>query len=81
LPRHTPGHRGALTTYFFFDAVFFFGVASSAASGVAAIAIAVGVVGSVVGLMLSYYADVASGATIILTLGAIFGLVLALKKR
>jgi zinc transport system permease protein len=48
---------------------------------VAAIAIAVGVVGSVVGLMLSYYADVASGATIILTLGTIFGLVLALKKR
>jgi zinc transport system permease protein len=48
---------------------------------VAAIAIAVGVLGSVVGLMLSYYADVASGATIILTLGTMFGVVLALKKK
>lgn len=48
---------------------------------VAAIAITVGVVGSVVGLLLSYHADVASGATIILTLGTIFGVVLALKRK
>lgn len=48
---------------------------------VAVIAIAIGVVGSVVGLLLSYHADVASGATIILTLGAIFGLVLAMKRK
>ena len=48
---------------------------------VAVLAIAIGVIGSVVGLMLSYYADVASGATIILTLGTIFGLVLALKRK
>jgi len=31
--------------------------------------------------LLSYHADVASGATIILTLGAIFGLVLAVKRK
>jgi zinc transport system permease protein len=48
---------------------------------VAWIAIAMGVLGSVVGLLLSYHANVASGATIILTLGAIFGVVLLTKRK
>ncbi|MDC3956163.1 metal ABC transporter permease [Polyangium jinanense] len=48
---------------------------------VALLAIAIGVIGSSIGLMLSYHADVASGATIILTLGAVFGLSLLFRKK
>ncbi len=48
---------------------------------VAWIAIAIGVLGSVLGLVLSARVNVASGATIILTLGAIFGVVLLTTKR
>jgi zinc transport system permease protein len=48
---------------------------------VAALAIVMGVLGSVIGLALSAKANVASGATIILTLGSIFGVVLALKRK
>jgi zinc transport system permease protein len=48
---------------------------------VALLAIAIGTIGSSIGLILSYHANVASGATIILTLGALFGLSLLFKKR
>lgn len=50
-------------------------------SGVAVWALAIGIGASVVGLILSYHLDVASGATIILTLGTLFGAVLLLKRR
>ncbi len=48
---------------------------------VAILAVIIGVLGSVIGLALSAKANVASGATIILTLGAMFGATLALKRR
>jgi zinc transport system permease protein len=48
---------------------------------VALLAITIGVVGSSIGLVLSYHANVASGATIILTLGAMFGLALLFRKK
>ena len=48
---------------------------------VALYAVAIGVGGAALGLLLSYHLNVASGATIILTLGAGFGLALALRKR
>lgn len=50
-------------------------------SGVALYALGFGVTASVVGLIASYHLNVASGATIILTLGALFGVVLLLKRR
>ncbi|MFT3712180.1 MAG: metal ABC transporter permease [Archangium sp.] len=50
-------------------------------SGVAAWALIIGVVTSVIGLIASYHLNVASGATIILTLGAVFGAVLLIKRR
>jgi zinc transport system permease protein len=48
---------------------------------VALIALALGVVGSQIGLFLSYHLNVASGATIILTLGALFGAAWPLRRR
>jgi zinc transport system permease protein len=48
---------------------------------VALAAVVIGVVGAAVGLVLSYYANVASGATIILTLGAVFAVTLLAKQR
>lgn len=48
--------------------------------GVAALAVGLGVVGSGVGLLASYHLNVASGATIILTLGAGFFLALAVRR-
>lgn len=48
---------------------------------VALFAVAIGMGGAALGLLLSYHLNVASGATIILTLGAGFGLALALKRR
>ena len=48
---------------------------------VALASITIGVVGSAIGLLLSYHANVASGATIILTLGAVFALIMAVRKR
>jgi zinc transport system permease protein len=50
-------------------------------SSVALISVALGAGGSALGLVLSYNLNVASGATIILTLGAGFGLALALASR
>jgi zinc transport system permease protein len=44
-------------------------------------AVSIGVGGAALGLLLSYHLNVASGATIILTLGAGFGLALARRKR
>jgi zinc transport system permease protein len=50
-------------------------------SGVAAWAFGIGVGAASLGLFLSYHLNVASGATIILTLGVIFTAVLLLKRR
>ena len=44
-------------------------------------AVALGMGGAIVGLMVSYHLNVASGATIILTLASAFGLALALRRR
>ena len=44
-------------------------------------AVGLGMGGAVVGLMVSYHLNVASGATIILTLATAFGLALALRRR
>ncbi|MCY4538062.1 MAG: metal ABC transporter permease [Chloroflexi bacterium] len=44
------------------------------------IAILIGIVGGVVGFYASYYLDIPSGACIVLTLSALFGLVYALKS-
>jgi ABC-type Mn2+/Zn2+ transport system permease subunit len=46
-----------------------------------ALAVTLGVAGATGGLLLSYHLDVASGATIILLLGAIFGGALLLRRR
>jgi zinc transport system permease protein len=48
-------------------------------AGVGAWALGIGVIGAAVGLVLSYHLNVASGATIILTLGAGFGIALAFR--
>ncbi len=45
------------------------------------IAVSIGVGGAALGLLLSYHLNVASGATIILTLGTIFCLALALRRK
>jgi zinc transport system permease protein len=50
-------------------------------ASVAISAVAIGVIGAGVGLNLSYHANVASGATIILTLGAIFLGVLLVRRK
>jgi zinc transport system permease protein len=50
-------------------------------SQVAAIAIVIGTVGAALGLMLSYHLNVASGATIILTLGGGFGIALFFRRK
>jgi zinc transport system permease protein len=50
-------------------------------SSVAVIAVVLGAVGSAVGLLASYHLNVASGATIILTLGLMFALGLAFGPR
>ncbi len=49
--------------------------------GVAFFAIMIGVLGAAIGLILSYHANVASGATIILSLGAIFLITVLLRRR
>ncbi len=41
----------------------------------------IGILGSAIGLVASYHLNVASGATIILTLGAVFFTALALRRR
>jgi zinc transport system permease protein len=46
----------------------------------AGLAVAIGVLGSALGLVASYHLNVASGATIILTLGAAFFVVLAFRR-
>lgn len=50
-------------------------------ASIAAIALGLGTCGAALGLLLSYHLNVASGATIILTLGAVFALSLALRRR
>jgi zinc transport system permease protein len=50
-------------------------------TNVALWAIAIGAIGAAIGLVLSYHANVASGATIILTLGAIFLATLLIRRR
>ncbi len=50
-------------------------------ASIAAIALVLGTCGAAFGLLLSYHLNVASGATIILTLGAVFALSLALRRR
>lgn len=49
--------------------------------GVAAIALVLGVGGAALGLLLSYHLNVASGATIILTMGAGFAITLLVRRR
>ena len=48
---------------------------------VALLAVSIGVGGAGLGLVLSYHLNVASGATIILTLGALFCLALAVRRK
>src|SRR5690606_42010822 len=48
---------------------------------VALIVLGLGVLGAALGLLLSYHLDVASGATIILTLAAAFAAALLLRRR
>jgi zinc transport system permease protein len=50
-------------------------------TGIAGIAVALGVSGTAFGLFASYHLNVATGATIILTLGAFFFLALLLRRR
>ena len=50
-------------------------------AGIAGIAVALGVAGTAFGLFASYHLNVATGATIILTLGALFFLALLLRRR
>jgi zinc transport system permease protein len=50
-------------------------------AGIAGIAVALGVSGTAFGLFASYHLNVATGATIILTLGAFFFLTLLLRRR
>jgi zinc transport system permease protein len=50
-------------------------------AGIAALAVALGVGGTAFGLFASYHLNVATGATIILTLGALFFLALAIRRR
>jgi zinc transport system permease protein len=47
---------------------------------IAATAVALGMTGSAVGLLISYHLDVASGATVILTLGAVFVAALVVRR-
>jgi len=47
---------------------------------VAVLALAIGVLGAIVGLNVSYHANVASGATIILTLGTLFAIVVVARS-
>jgi len=49
--------------------------------GILALSLATGLVGTAAGLFASYHLNVAPGATIILTLGALFSLALALRRR
>jgi uncharacterized protein (TIGR03382 family) len=48
---------------------------------IAGVAVAVGVLGTAFGLFASYHLNVATGATIILTLGAAFFLALVFRRR
>jgi zinc transport system permease protein len=50
-------------------------------TGVAALSVVLGVGGAAVGLLLSYHLDVASGATIILTLASFFAVGLLVRRR
>jgi zinc transport system permease protein len=50
-------------------------------AGIAGLAVALGVSGTAFGLFASYHLNVATGATIILTLGAFFFLALLLRRR
>lgn len=50
-------------------------------AGIAALAVALGVGGTTLGIFASYHLNVATGATIILTLGALFFGALVLRKR
>jgi zinc transport system permease protein len=50
-------------------------------AGIAALAVAIGVSGTAFGLFASYHLNVATGATIILTFGALFFLALLLRRR
>jgi zinc transport system permease protein len=50
-------------------------------AGIAALAVALGVGGTAFGLFASYHLNVATGATIILTLGALFFLALVFRRR
>lgn len=50
-------------------------------TGIAALGVVLGVGGTAFGLFASYHLNVATGATIILTLGALFFLALALRRR
>jgi zinc transport system permease protein len=50
-------------------------------TGVAAISLGLGTGGAALGLLLSYHINVASGATIILTLGAFFAIGLVVRRR
>lgn len=50
-------------------------------AGIAGLAVALGVAGTAFGLFASYHLNVATGATIILTLGAFFFLALLLRRR
>jgi len=49
--------------------------------GIAGLAVALGVAGTAVGLFASYHLNAATGATIILTLGACFFAALVLRRR
>jgi len=50
-------------------------------AGIAALAVALGVGGTTLGILASYHLNVATGATIILTLGALFFAALGLRER
>jgi zinc transport system permease protein len=50
-------------------------------AGIAALAVSLGVGGTTLGIFASYHLNVATGATIILTLGALFFGALVLRKR
>lgn len=50
-------------------------------AGIAALAVALGVGGTAFGLFVSYHLNVATGATIILTLGTLFFLALVFRRR
>jgi len=50
-------------------------------AGIAALAVALAIGGTAIGLLASYHLNVATGATIILTLGALFFGALAFRRR